>query len=152
MNVRAFATAVLVGLAAGCATPAPTVSDAPISTHPEPTPTRPLPADEDVRLGGTSIVGTWAAIEIEGDQAATRDLARGILEQTLIVRRRGQAILTGHDRREGTGDPVTLGGTVNGNLLTFHGLSGAARLSMRGRRLVLSDPRGRVVVFARVGR
>jgi hypothetical protein len=97
-------------------------------------------------------VGTWSAIEIDGDADATRDLGRGIMEQTLIVRRRGAAILTGHDRRDGSGEPVTFGGTVRGDLLMFEGLSGAARLTMRGRRLLVHDPRGRTTVFARVGR
>jgi hypothetical protein len=149
-NIRLCFLGLLVTLA-GCATPSATSGGRP-STHPEPTPTRPLDPAEDVRLGGVSIVGTWSAIEIAGDEAATRDLARGIMEQTLIVRRRGAAILTGHDRRDGTGEPVTFGGTVRGDLLMLEGLSGAARLSMRGRRLLVNDPRGRVVVFARVGR
>jgi hypothetical protein len=151
---RPVASLAILALAlAACATPAPTTGGAgPISTEPEPRPARPLDPEEDVRLGGESLVGTWSAIEIDGDEAATRDLGRGIMEQTLIIRRRGQAILTGHDRRDGTGEPVTFGGTVRGDLLMFEGLSGAARLTMRGRRLLVHDPRGRVVVFARVGR
>jgi len=149
MTFRTFVAALVVALA-GCATPAPRGPVAPAPGEPA-RPERPVDSDDPV-LGGMSLAGTWSAIEIEGDARATRDLARGVLEQTLIVRPGGNAILTGHDRREGSGTPVTLGGQIEGDLLTFAGLSGAARLSMRGRRLVVRDPRGRTTVFVRVGR
>jgi hypothetical protein len=137
---------------AACVAPVATRPPAPGSPTEPADPSRPIDRDEDVRLGGESIVGTWSAIAIEGDDAATRDLNRGIMEQTLLVRRRGSVILTGRDRREGSGAPVTLGGQIHGDRMTFAGLPGAAALSMRGRRLRVQDPRGRVTVFARVGR
>ncbi len=147
---RALIIALAAGLA-GCATPTATRRPLPVPAESEP-PARSDTGDDDVRLGGASIVGTWAAIEIVDDVAATRDLNRGIMEQTLLVRRRGTVILTGRDRREGTGSPVTFGGQIIGDRIAFAGLSGEARLSMRGRRLLLHDPRGRTTVFARVGR
>lgn len=152
---RALPLAAALALAAGCMTPEPASRPA----HTEPaarpaSPARPAPASTaaDVRLGGISLVGTWAAVVVRGDAAATRDLERGLLEQTLIIRPGGHAILTGADRREGSGAPLAFGGEVRGDRLAFAGMPGAGRLQVQGHRLLLHDPRGRTTEFARVGR
>ena len=68
-----------------------------------------------------------------------------------MIRPQGHAVLTGVDERA-SGEPQAFGGTAHGDRLAFAGLSGIARLSVQGRRLLLHDPRGRTTVFVRVGR
>ncbi|HLA63050.1 MAG TPA: hypothetical protein VK610_01375 [Rhodothermales bacterium] len=151
---RFFFLSLALTALAGCVTPAAPVR--PANTAPLPgreldVPPSNVAPEDDVRLGGLSLIGTWAAIEVVGDAEATNDLDRGQLTQTLLIRPRGNAVLTGVDRRA-SGEPVAFGGEVRGSVITFVGMSGTGRLSVEGRRLHLLDPRGRTTVFARVGR
>ena len=108
-----------------------------------------LAADRDVRVDGESVVGRWAAVEVEGDRRATADLARGTLTTVLVVNPTGHVILRGADTRQGRGAPAAFSGTVAGGRLRFNGLDGEALLERHGRRLHLVDPRGRRTVFVR---
>jgi hypothetical protein len=146
----------LVAALVGCVPPATTTP----GRRPTATPTRPvertiperdLDPNQDVRLGGISLVGTWAAISVVDDDDATNDLERGVLEQTLLIRPRGTVVLTGVDQRA-SGTRQSFGGQITGNILTFQSLPGAARLTVQGRRLQLLDPRGRTTVYVLVGR
>lgn len=101
-------------------------------------------------VDGTSILGAWSAVEVVGDALATRDLADGTMEQTLIVGSNGRAVLTGVDHRAG-GTPVAFTGRITGNRIQFAGMEGAGVLLMSGRRLILRAPTGRSTVFARGG-
>lgn len=107
-----------------------------------------IAALSDVTLDGTSLLGAWYAVEVVGDRRATRDLEDGTLEKTLLINPNGRAILTGVDRREGSGD-ATFSGQIDGNRITFVGMDGAGTLSMSGRRLLLRDPNGRSTVYVR---
>ena len=127
----------VAALAAGCQTTQP--------RDPEPTGAA---LRADVMVDGTSILGAWHAVEVVGNATATRDLAEGVMEQTLIVRSNGRATLTGVDHRAG-GDPVAFSGRVTGNRIQFAEMEGAGTLIMSGRRLLLRDPNGRSTVFVR---
>lgn len=105
--------------------------------------------DRDVRLGGTSIVGRWSAVEVVGDAVATADLRRGALSVTLAVNPTGHVILRGTDLRQDDGRPTAFSGRIDGRRARFRGLDGEAELALHGRRLHLVDPRGRQTVFVR---
>ncbi len=104
------------------------------------------PTVRDVTIEGTSIVGTWFAVEVLEDAAATRDLEVGTMEMTLLVQPNGRSTLTGVDRREGSGR-VSFTGIIEGHRISFDGMDGSGTLSMSGRRLILQDPRGRSTVY-----
>ncbi len=107
-------------------------------------------AMRDVTVDGVSILCAWYAVEVVGDARATRDLAAGTLEQTLIVSSNGRAALTGMDRRAG-GSPVTFSGRITGSRVRFTGMEGDGTLLLSGRRLTLRDPRGLSTIFVRSG-
>ena len=134
MPIRSLLLLTVLALAAGCQ-----------ATRPQNTG---VATRGDVMVDGTSILGAWNAVEVVGNATATRDLAEGVMEQTLIVRSNGRATLTGVDRREG-GEPVAFSGRVTGNRIQFSGMEGAGTLIMSGRRLLLRDPNGRSTVFVR---
>ena len=100
----------------------------------------------DVTIEGVSILGTWYAVQVLDDAQTTRDLEVGTMEMTLLVQPNGRSILTGVDRREGSG-LVSFPGIVEGNRISFEGMDGSGTLSMSGRRLILLDPRGRSTVY-----
>ena len=109
--------------------------------------------DRDVVVGGRSVVGRWLALEVEGDRRATRDLETETLTKILVLNPGGRAILRGVDRRAGVAPEVFVGDVVQtrrGAALALDGLRGAAALDLRGRRLVLTDPRGQRTVFLRL--
>ena len=108
-----------------------------------------LTPERDVVVGGRSVVGRWLALEVEGDARASRDLADETLVKVLVVNPGGRAILRGVDRRVDAAPEVFLGSLADGDL-AFDGLDGAARLELDGRRLVLTDPRGRRTRFLRL--
>lgn len=97
-----------------------------------------------------SVYGTWYAVEIRGDAQATRDLREDILERTLIIRHRGQVILTGVDRRVNN-DPITYAGDLIGNQVYLRGLSGSATVRREGPHLTLTTPGGETTVFLPYG-
>lgn len=94
-------------------------------------------------------VGRWVAVEIVGDAEASHDLRRGTLEKVLLVEPDGRVVLRGTDRARGAAGAVSFSGRIQGRVVTFAGLPGAALLSLRGPRLVLSDPAGRSTQFVR---
>jgi hypothetical protein len=103
----------------------------------------------DVSLAGQSVVGRWLALDVVGDAEATRDLASGALEKTLVVNPGGQVILRGVDRVRGRGAAASFSGRLFGETVAFRDLPGTARLAFDGRRLVLTDPAGRQTRFIR---
>ena len=107
----------------------------------------------DVVVGGRSVVGRWLALEVEGDARASRDLADETLVKILTLNPGRRAILRGVDRRAGSAPEVFVGEVVPDGTrarLALDGLRGDARLELAGRRLVLTDPRGRRTVFLRL--
>lgn len=103
----------------------------------------------DVTIDGISILGAWHALEVVGDETATRDLQDGTMKMSLLVHPNGRVALAGIDNREGSGRNVRFDGRIDGNQLELEGLDGNATLFMSGRRLILRDPRGRSTVYIR---
>jgi hypothetical protein len=105
-------------------------------------------ARADVRVDGISILGAWRAVEVSGDARATRDLADGRVEESLVVGSNGRAFLARVDHGAG-GASASASGRITGNRVRFDGAAGPGTLLMSGRRLLLRDADGRSTVFVR---